>query len=243
MIAQGNANLSTGSLRNANSPRYTVESVYIKKKSLPYRFRERRFQHIQPLIEAIIRQKGTCRIADIGGTHYYWKIAEEFVKSNPVEIDLINLSHVDVCGSKFRSLTGDACALDAIADNSYDLVHSNSVIEHVGNWDRMTRMAHNVRRLAPQYYVQTPNVWFPYEPHFRVPFFHWLPEPARAAMLMRFNLGFGGKRANLDAAMRGVQSATLISAAQMRYLFPDAAIVRERAFGLSKSLMAIRASQ
>ena len=106
----------------------------------------------------------------------------------------------------------------------------------------MTRMAHNVRRLAPIYFVQTPNFWFPYEPHFRFPCFHWLPEQVRAELLLRLNLGFGGRRKTYDAAMRGVQSAALLSSRQLRELFPDAELVKERAFGLSKSFMAIRAS-
>lgn len=244
MTIQGQAILRAGSGERAFDPadfaNHTVEKTYVEKKSLPYQFREKRFQHIKPLIERVIREKGSCRIADIGGTAYYWKIAEEFVASNPVEIHLFNLAHVDVPTPKFKSLIGNACAMDDHADMSFDVVHSNSVIEHVGNWDAMTRMAANVRRLAPAYYVQTPNFWFPFEPHFRAPFFHWLPEQVRADLLLRFNLGFGGKRVDLDAAMRGVQSAALISARQMAYLFPDARIERERVAGLSKSLMAIR---
>ncbi len=142
--------------------------------------------------------------------------------------------------AKFKSLAADATDLSGFADNSFDIVHSNSVIEHVGNWDRMCRMAGHVRRLAPVYFLQTPSFWFPYEPHFRFPGFHWLPEQARAHLLMRFNLGFGGKRATYDAAMRGVQSAYLLSERQMRVLFPDAEIMKERAFGLTKSFMAVR---
>ena len=199
---------------------HTVEKTYIEKKSLPYQFREKRFQLIKPLIERIIREKGRCRIADIGGTAYYWKIAEEFVAKSAIEIHLFNLAHVDVPNAKFKSVIANACDLGDCADMSFDLVHSNSVIEHVGNWDAMTRMAANVRRLAPAYYVQTPNFAFPFEPHFRFPFFHWLPEQVRAGLLMRFNLGFGGKRMSYDAAMRGVQSAYLLNARQFRDPLP-----------------------
>ena len=218
----------------------TVDRVYLQGRSLPFQFRQRRFQHIQPLIEAIIRDKGQCRIADIGGTPYYWKIAETFVAANPVEIHLINLEAVPVTSPKFISHAGDACALDQFADNSFDLVHSNSVIEHVGSWAQMADMARHVRRIAPTYVVQTPNFWFPYEPHFRFPMFHWLPEPVRYRLLMRFNLGFGGRRKTIDAAMRGVQSSNLLDARQMQALFPDAHLVRERIGPLTKSLMLIR---
>jgi hypothetical protein len=57
---------------------------------------------------------------------------------------------------------------------------------------------------------------------------------------MRFNLGFGGKRETYDAAIRGVQSTYILGNRQFRELFPDAEIVREKAYGFTKSLMAVR---
>jgi hypothetical protein len=101
-------------------------------------------------------------------------------------------------------------------------------------------MAREIRRLAPAYYVQTPNFWFPYEPHFRFPLFQLLPEQVRYRLLMQFSLGFGGRRETVDAAMRGVQSVDLLDYAQMRELFPDARLVRELFGPLTKSIMAIR---
>lgn len=221
-------------------PRYSIANTYADPAAASFRFRARRFAYLRPLIETVIAEKGRCRIADIGGTEYYWNIFGSYVEDRPVEITLMNLEAPAVRSSKFHSLAADATDLSAFDDHAFDLVHSNSVIEHVGNWDRMTRMAHHVRRLAPVYFVQTPNFWFPYEPHFRFPCFHWLPEQVRAELLLRLNLGFGGRRKTYDAAMRGVQSAALLSARQMRELFPDADLVKERAFGLSKSFMAIR---
>lgn len=222
------------------TPRYSVANTYCDPRAASYRFRARRFRHLEPLIARIIADKGRCRIADVGGTEYYWEIFGNYVEDNPIEIDLINLAPQPVRSAKFRCVVGDATALEHIPDNAYDLVHSNSVIEHVGHWDRMSAMAEHIRRLAPVYFVQTPNFWFPYEPHFRAPFFHWLPEQTRAGLLMRYNLGFGGRRPTMTAAMRGVQSVNLLSKAQLAALFPDASIVAERAFGLTKSFMAVR---
>lgn len=221
-------------------PRYSIANTYADPSAASFRFRARRFAHLKPLIEDVIAEKGCCRIADIGGTEYYWNIFGAYVEERPVEITLMNLEAPPVRSAKFHSIMADATDLSMFGDRAFDLVHSNSVIEHVGNWDRMSRMAHHVRRLAPVYFVQTPNFWFPYEPHFRFPCFHWLPEQVRAELLMRFNLGFGGRRKSYDAAMRGVQSAALLSARQMRELFPDAELVTERTFGLPKSFMAIR---
>ena len=214
------------------TPAHTVEATYGNPKSPAYNFRAKRFAEIRPLIDTIIAAKGSCRIADIGGTEYYWNIFGTYVQDNPIEIDLINLNRVPVNGAQFHSIAGNATDLSDIGDNTYDLVHSNSVIEHVGNWDAMSRMAANVRHLAPVYYVQTPYFWFPLEPHFRTPFFHWLPEQVRYRMLMNSNLGFGGKRNTVDEAMRGLQSAVLLGKGQIAALFPDAELKSERVYGL-----------
>jgi hypothetical protein len=219
---------------------YSVEAVYLNGKSLSFRARQRRFRHVRAMIEEIIREKGRCRIADIGGTEYYWEIARDYLAGANVEIHLMNLVAEPVAGAKFKSHAADACAMDAFEDDAFDLVHSNSVIEHVGQWSNMKKMAANVRRLAPAYYLQTPNFWFPYEPHFRFPMFQFLPEQVRARMLTSFSLGFGGRRESLDEAMIGVQSASLIDAAQLRELFPDAQVLRERVGPFTKSLMAVR---
>lgn len=224
-------------------PRKSVADTYLNPRALSFRFREARFLHIKPLIDGIIAQKGECRILDVGGTEYYWQIAGDFLKSAPVKIDLVNLESSPTLAPWCRSLIGDATKLDEIESGSYDLVHSNSVIEHVGQWRQMEAMATHIRRIAPTYYVQTPYFWFPYEPHFRMPFFHWLPEQVRFRLLMNFNLGFGGRRGNVRDAMLGLQSSSMLDLAQFRTLFPDAEIRYERVCGLTKSLMAVRASQ
>lgn len=213
---------------------------YAQPSSLPYRFRARRFATVKSLIEGTLAAKGSCRILDLGGTERYWDIAGDLFARPGVSVDLVNIEAMPVTRSAFRSFAGDAAGLAEFDDMSYDLVHSNSVIEHVGTWDRMAMMAENVRRLAPRYYVQTPNFWFPLEPHFRAPFFHWLPEQLRYRIFMNMRLGFRGQAPSVDAAMRSIQGACLLDQRQMRALFPDATIKRERVAGLTKSWMAVR---
>jgi Methyltransferase domain len=157
-----------------------------------------------------------------------------------IQIDLINLEATQSTKPNFKSLVGNACDLHEFADMSYDLVHSNSLIEHVGTWDAMLKVASNVRRLAPAYFVQTPYFWFPIEPHFRFPLFHWLPESWRYRLIMMKDLGYIKKASTVSDAVRRVQSAVLLDRGQFSALFPDAEIRNERAFGLTKSLMAVR---
>ena len=86
-------------------------------------------------------------------------------------------------GDIFVRKVGDARNLSDYADGSVDLVHSNSVIEHVGGWADMRAMADEMMRVGRAGWMQTPAWEFPVEPHFRAPFLHWFGDPLRARML------------------------------------------------------------
>lgn len=182
----------------------------------------------------------TLRILDIGGTASYWRATEDLWKPWSLHFTIVNLGVEPSDDGPFSIRPGNACAMPEYADNAFDIVHSNSVIEHVGHWPEMAAMAGEVRRLAPAYYLQTPDFWFPVEPHYRTIGFQWLPESARAALLRDHKLGFRGPTRSFDAAMRDIQTVNLLTATQMRELFPDADHRRERFFGFSKSLIAMR---
>ena len=72
---------------------------------------------------------------------------------------------------------GDAVDMPGISDGAFDVVFSNSVIEHVETYENQRRMAAEIRRVGRRYFVQTPNRHFPLEPHFLVPGFQLLPYP------------------------------------------------------------------
>jgi len=210
-------------------------------QSLSARFRRARSARVRALIQSIYRACGRCRIVDLGGEPNYWKVFDaDELRANGVRITLVNPAAQVVDDPMFDSIAGDACALPQFADGAFDLAHSNSVVEHVGDWPRMEAFAGEVRRLAPRYYVQTPYFGFPVEPHFSTPFFHWRSEQARAKRLMARRHGFCDRQPDMGAAMRAVQSARLLGKAQFRFLFPDAVHVDERVLGLTKSLIALR---
>jgi hypothetical protein len=204
-------------------------------------FRGRRFAMIEAQIRKIAAEKGRCRIIDVGGREEYWRPILPVLEQVKAHITVVNLEKTQPKpGAHFDFAFGNACDLSAYADGSFDFAHSNSLIEHVGRWSEMQACANEIRRVAADYYVQTPYLWFPIEPHFRAPFFAWLPEQSRARILMRFDLGYIGRAATLDQAMRDVQSINLLDLAQMRDLFPDASIRFERVLGMPKSMIASR---
>ena len=209
--------------------------------SLAMRFRRERAKRIVELIAETFAERGACRILDLGGEPDYWRLFERsFLEASKVHITLVNPQAFSVDDPMFEAVTGDACALPQWGDASFDLVHSNSVVEHVGDWPRMEAFAGEVRRLAPRYYVQTPYFWFPVEPHFSAPFFHWRSEQSRARSLMKRRHGFADRARDIGQAMRDVQHARLLDKTQFKFLFPDAAHIDERVAGLTKSLIAVR---
>ena len=204
-------------------------------------FRGRRFALIEQKIRTIAANTGSCRIIDIGGRVEYWNPILPTLNAVEAKITVVNLEKTQPKpGPMFDFAYGNACDLSAYADKSYDFAHSNSLIEHVGRWPEMKRCAEEIGRVADSYYVQTPYLWFPIEPHFRAPFYAWLPEQTRARLLMALDLGYIGKAATLDQAMADVQSINLLDHAQMKALFPDAKITFERVLGLPKSMIACR---
>ncbi|MFC7399165.1 class I SAM-dependent methyltransferase [Chelatococcus sp. GCM10030263] len=213
----------------------TTETAVYRNK-----FRRRRLARFLALVDDVLKTKRSCRILDVGGGVAYWKGLEDLWSDRPVHITLVNLKAEPVPDGRFTSLTGDACNMPEFEDNAFDVIHSNSVLEHVGSYANKRRMAEEIQRIAPRHFVQTPNFWFPIEPHFRTPAIHWLPEPLRVAAVMRKKLGFYDQAKTRDQAYEILSDASLLDFKDMQTLFPTSHIERERVFGFTKSLIAIR---
>jgi Methyltransferase domain len=215
---------------------------YSDPNSLGSRLRRRRRGLIEALIDQTYSSRGSVRILDLGGQLRYWEIFDEaYLRSRRVHVTLLNRDPLRLGTSgedAFDAVTGDACDLSGYGDNAFDLVHSNSTIEHVGDWKRVEAFAREARRLASRYYIQTPYYWFPVEPHFLIPFFHWLPEGLRAKMFVRM-----GRSPDLGRAMQTVHGSRLLDRAQMAHLFPDARIQFEWIGPIPKSVIAVRGSR
>jgi len=218
--------------------------INVKPDSPDNKFRLARINMLKVLISSTLDKSENCSILDIGGTYNFWHVWRDKIDWETTHITCVNHDphHADE-GKDQTNITmmqGDARGLNSLTDNQFDIVFSNSVIEHVGSWRDMVKMANEVKRLAPRYLVQTPSFWFPIEPHARTPFLHWLPEPIAYRIVMARKCGFWPKHDTVSGAVNAVQSAKLIDMRQMQTLFDDAEVVREKFFGVTKSLIALK---
>jgi hypothetical protein len=199
-------------------------------ESFSHRMRSRRFAHFEQRARAL----GTrLRIIDLGGTTRYWQ-NRQWSDRPDVTITLINPEPQAQLFENIIPVIGDACNVD-YEDRSFDIAFSNSVIEHLGTFQRQLMMARQVRRLARAYWVQTPNRRFPIEPHFLVPGWQWLPERARVEAVRRWRVGQRGPHPDPDVAREMVTEIRLLNWRELQRLFPGAQLVAERLGGLVKS--------
>jgi len=130
------------------------------------------------------------RVLDLGGAPAIWEHV-----AVPLDITLLNLpgavspGEFDILKSPnlrhhtFRVRDGDACNVEKFGNCSFDLVFSNSVIEHVGPSIKQAEFAREVRRLGKACWVQTPSKWFPIEAHSGMPFYWFYPKWLKAALI------------------------------------------------------------
>lgn len=205
--------------------------------SVANKLRRQRFQIFLDIIKELDRP---IQVLDIGGRPEFWEMMfSEFNIKDDLFITLVNIEKHNISLTNIQSVMGDARDLSQFADQQFDIVFSNSTIEHVGDYDDQHRMAKEVKRLGKQYFIQTPNKFFPVEPHFAFPLFQFLPISMRAWLAHTFAMGW---RTNpiedYQAAVDEVSSIRLLSQREFNNLFPESNIYQEKYLGLNKSFVA-----
>lgn len=178
------------------------------------------------------KPKSDDKIIDIGGTISFWENAEVIGR----EIDVINIrvkepKVINLNGCEIREIEGDARALP-FADGAYDVVFSNSVIEHVGDWHDQQAFAREALRLGKTLWIQTPAKEFFVEPHFLTCFIHWLPKHLQKKLVRYFSLWGIMKRPTRKQVDEIVDEIRLLTHNEMKVLFPGCKIYKERFLGI-----------
>jgi SAM-dependent methyltransferase len=177
--------------------------------SLASRFRLRRWA----LIQSTLHLTGAESVVDVGGTDKSWWFVDWR--------GLVVRCNLDMSGAGAGvRVRADGCALP-FRDKSFDIAFSNSVIEHLGTWDAQVRFASELRRVGRRYFLQTPNRWFPIEPHYLFPFFQFLPVFVQRWLHTHFDIGTF-KKTDPFGMIR------LMSRDELAQSFPGATLLAER---------------
>jgi ubiquinone/menaquinone biosynthesis C-methylase UbiE len=118
------------------------------------------------------------------------------------------------------------------ADESFDVVHSSAVLEHVGSRENQMQLIRELTRVARRaVFLTTPNRWFPVEVHTVLPFVHWLPAPWFRAVLRLLGHDMLSREENLN----------LLSAGNLRTMCRDIGVRHRvevaRLWGMSSNLL------
>jgi hypothetical protein len=218
----------TNNLPGVSSTRKLVEIQALFARKM----RKKRIALFESLISRLPRP---LNILDVGGEQRFWEIVG-LIKED-AKILLYNVSPSEVSYSNLVAMVGDARDMREFKDKQFQIVFSNSVIEHVGTYAHQRQMAQEVQRVGERYYVQTPNRFFPMEPHFLFPFFQFLPVSFRVFLVTHFNLGWRGKIRDRQEALQAVNEIRLLTEKELEQLFPGAKIYREKLLGLTKSFI------
>ena len=211
---------------------------YKNQKGIAYNFRKKRSLLIKKIIDSIFKKKNSVSIVDFGGTEIFWKIiGSEYLLEKNVKITLVNLEDYEVRNKEiFNFIKKDATCIDC-KDNQYDFSFSNSVIEHLRDYEKMFDFGKEMKRVAEIFYCQTPNFWFPIEPHFFFPCFHFFPDPFKMKLVKNFSLGHYNKAKNDEEAIRIINDAKLLTKEMLMSFFGEGQILKEKFFFLNKSLI------
>lgn len=191
------------------------------------------------LFERTFKISERTRILDIGGSSLIW----EFATVRP-HLTILNLpTALAPAGDNVSLVAGDGRSLP-FDDASFDIVFSNSVIEHVGTRADQRHFAAEIARVGRNYWVQTPNRHFPIELHLMLPLIHYLPKSCQQAIAEKFTIwqlltrpSEAQRRFYVDHFLNDLN---LLTHGELQSLFPDGQIVRERFLGWPKSLIAVR---
>lgn len=211
-----------------------LEKVYDNRRadSWASNLRNRRVEFLRSLICSL---STPIKILDVGGRPDFWQHSGFLDEDRDIEITFLNIEAVE--DPDFTCLIGDARDLSRFEDNEFDIVFSNSVIEHVGNYQQQRQMADEVKRVGKRYFVQTPNLYFPIEPHFLFPFFQFLPVDLKVWLFTHFDMGWYPKMSDEREARDIATNTQLLSKKKFMDLFPLANIYEEKVVGLTKSFI------
>lgn len=201
-------------------------------KNLSHRSRTKKFD----LLNSVFQARPQDRVLDVGASgEVFLRYTFEDVYPFPERIVAGGATVSEIlCTRRYyprpQYAVFDGCALP-FPDKSFDLVFSNAVIEHILGEGRQQKFAQEIMRVGKSWFVTTPNYWYPFESHYHLPFIQFMPRPLER----QYNRLLG-----THIPKGQVQDLGLLSARELRRLFPSGEIRKVRVTFWPETLVAYR---
>lgn len=207
-----------------------------KAGSLANKFRKKRFLYFLDIVE---KMKKPVKVIDLGGTENFWE-QMGIAGNNDFIITLLNLNIEETSYYNIKPLKGDVLELSPSDLAQHDVIFSNSLIEHIPSYIEQKKFAEMVLACNKPYYIQTPNFYFPFEPHFLFPCFQFFPYSLRKFLVMNFNMGWYRKCSSDEEANKLINSIRLLKRKELLEIFPECKLIKEKFIFITKSFILTR---
>lgn len=181
------------------------------------------------LLQHHLALQGTERVLDIGSQVDFQaqQVLERFPDQSRITAVNIGTEHLQAIRRAYPGVHAVQCDARRLpfADKQFDVVYSNAVIEHVGDLADQQRMADEVRRVGKRWFLTTPNRWYPFEFHARLPLVSWLPAKWMHGIARQCGYNHVHRRYQRGNDYSDVR---LLTARQLRRMFPDSLILKPR---------------
>jgi len=166
------------------------------------------------------------------------KFADSYPWKNNLTAFNISAEHIESIKQRYpeiKAVVGNACNLPW-PDKYFDIAYSNAVIEHVGDLAKQKQMALEIMRVAKRWFITTPNRWYPFEFHLRLPFVTWLPGRTYlwVGNFIRYN---HSKKKYMFMAKH--YDVRLMTAKELAQCFSDSKIIKQRVTFMAETLIVV----
>ena len=165
---------------------------------------------------------------------YPWKQNITAANLDPERVQRITERYPEV-----EAVVADALKLPW-PDKYFDIVYSNAVIEHVGQLEDQKQMASEIMRVGKQWFVTTPNRWYPFEFHLRLPFVTWLPGDAYLKIGSVVRYSHVRRKYVMGMHCSGIR---LMTAAELVACFSGGQVIKQRVTFMAETLIAVSGMQ
>lgn len=201
--------------------------------NLMEKFREKSRERKYQLFMEQIKPDADDVIVNVGAGNglFLESIYDRREKIIALDIDIVMLNDLKRKYSEVQCIVADATALP-FKDKAVKISFSNAVIEHVGANSHQRKFADEIRRVSQKFYITCPNKYFPFEFHYRLPLYQFVPKSIQKWLFQKFNIGLWYENKWEDI--------NLLSYRQLKKIFPETTLIKQRITFCAETLICFK---